>query len=1026
MVIRNDSSGQGHYRASRSGKVGAHEGVDYVCIKGEPLYAPEDCTIKRVAVQPYKSDPKYRGIEILTKNTNLWIKVFYVIPDKSLLGKTVKKGDIIGTCQAIKEKYGGSMQNHIHVEVRTKQRGDAYLLDPESIVGGSYTPAQIKNEPSVVASTKVVPWTNNGDWNGKFTSDLIDDPNFIGYGAKEFELFYEFEHEGVTNNYRLWQNLGLENRKLFGDNDGEFAPLKQYPIPAGVTLYVPIKDVSTISTAASDVPIENLTFPAAQTSNVASGNTLEYESNITVTKADKGSHYYPKLMKYVTLDPGYIPAYKNRGIDSKSIYPRLRVYAWSRTKQLELDYAWIDVTPYVQAMSISSTFDGSEFTLKLIPSLGRLSDLATRDITGIQQTWLEFDTFDSSIDHKVALGNINREVTWNDLRVEGSTVLGTEYLRNNQIHEKIFQQNDLFFIRFEQLESDTDEELINAEKVGHGWYDLIGLADNVEVMSNAQNTDVTINITGRDLTKGFIEDNTYFNPYSLGHSSSIYGGGQFGKNGRNLEGAFFDISALTSRSVRQSMEFLFHRISSIGYIPDDILDMFSDKTEVSLIRRPKKVGVDTETSEVKQARGIWQLVKFWIDDNIKDLRLVDDSISNPQGSVWDLMKKICQPPFVELFTETLGSTLYVIARRPPFEQVALSKIVNELQKDTRGGADYSLTDGGYTQGVTGPKLTAYQKYLECIEKKQSRLSRPKFNGERVNWEEANKKHQMRELGKIEISSDEEKKYMEQYGVVIVDDKVVNCNEGLKQIQDSTFPLIININEDDVLRDSFRHTQTAFAWYQVNDRGNFAGQNVSLGHIPAIYFDEYAQVFGNRKLEVTSNYSDFRFFETKKKIENSNLYAEQASQLLAFLVETNIHLPFTREGSFTINGDRRIKKGNYIFFRPTREIFYVERVENNISIGENIDRTTTVTVSRGMVIDYIDGKEETLWLRDGNTETRLVSYFNIVDIQKLRDGIYDTVNGGSAVNKFDYKADMLIDTAIMDFFLKKKQFKEHDL
>lgn len=886
-------------------------------------------------------------------------------------------------------------------------------------------PATTETYGSNQPSQKVVKWTNSGEYNGKTIEDLVSDPNFVGYGMDATELG-NFKHEGVSNKKRVWQALDLPNKKLFGDNSsGAYNPSKDYVLGRGVTLYIPIGEVSTISSEADNASAGGTSNQSTQTSHESTAAMTEYSSNITVTKGVEGK-FYPKVLKYVSLDPGYVPAYKDRGVVAKSIYPRLKVYAWSRAIYLENRHGFVDVTPCVQQMHISSTFNGSEFNIKLSPLIGRLNGKIDQSQANNQPLWQMSDFIDTRDGQVVKLGAINREVLFKDNRVEGSTVIASEYVRNHQYYEKIFQQNDMFFIRFEQLESDSDDNLSIQDKIGKGWYDLIGLADYAEVASTAQTTDVSINVMGRDLTKALLEDNSYFNPFSVGHSESIYGG-DVGGNDRFLGGAFLDVSAIIDRSIKQSMEFIFHRISSIGYVPNEVFELFPNKTEVSVFKKQKESDSDTKPVEVKPARGVWQLVKFWIDENIAPIRLVDDSVSNPQGSIWELMKKVCQDPFVELFTETLGSHFYVIARKPPFEQTTLSRIVGEVQSDTTGGADNRINGGGYIGSPSeGPKKSAYLKYLDCLEKKNASKRTPQFTIEAETYGDSSNRKKLAALEKIKISSGEEKDYLEKYGTVIVDDKIIDCNESLRSISDSTFPLIININEDDVLRDNFRMTQTAFSWYQIHDRGNFAGQNVSLGHVPALYFDDYAQVFGNRKLEVTSNYSDYRFFETKNKEKYSNLYAEQASQLLSFLVETNIHLPFTREGSFTINGDRRIKKGNYIYYRPTREVFYVDRVENDISIMGKMDRTTTVTVSRGMVIDYIDGIEEELYKKDGTTEKKFVSYFNIVNIEKLRNGIYDVVNGGPVEAKFDYKADMSVDVDIMNFFLKRKQFKEYDI
>lgn len=871
---------------------------------------------------------------------------------------------------------------------------------------------------------KVVEWTNTGEYNGKIIDHLTDNvETFPAYGADSEDII-TFEYNGVSNNKRLWQALDLPNKKLFGGNDGSYIANKDYPLGRGATIYIPISEIST----SGDVKITNVSTTVTgnntQTNKKSNNIIKEYNSNITVAKTNE-ARFYPKLLKYVSLDPGYTPAYKNRGITAKLIAPRLKVYIWSRALSLQGGQSgYIDVTPSVQQLSISSSMEGSEFTIKFSPLIGRLSVNSTSEIHSTQPVWEKSDEIMQDGGEIVALGNINRESTFKDPRVDSGEDISSEYIRNHQYYEKVLQQNDMVFVRFEQLNIDKDSEALAEDQVASSnWYDLIGLIDYAEVSSTAAMTDVAITAVGRDLTKALLEDNSYFNPYSVGHQGSLYGG-DIGYNGRYLEGGFKDVAAITDRSIKQMMEFIFHRISSIGYVPDEVFDKFPNKTNISIQTKYPESESDKNTTEVKRARGIWQLVKFWIDDNIKDIRLVDDSVSNPQGSVWDLMKKAVQEPFLELFTETLGTHFYVIARKPPFEQSVLSKIVNEIGSSNSGTT--GSENSGFEGGVSGVKASAYNKYLDCLDKKNVKVHAPRFSGSGFPSPSAEeqRRHALNQIGKIKVSSAEEKQYLEKFGAVIVDDKIVDCTEAMRDANNAKFPLIININEDDVYRDSFKQTQLAYSWYEVHDKGSFAGKDVSLGHIPAIYFDEYAQVFGNRKLEVTSNYSDFRFFETKDNPEKTNLYAEQTAQLLSFMVETNIHLPFTREGSFTVNGDRRIKKGNYIYYRPTREVFYVERVENNIMMGQNIDRTTTVTVSRGMVIDYIDGKEEVLSNKAGEEVTKLVSYFNIVDIPKLRDGIYNTVDGGAADDKFDHKADMAIDEDVMNFFLKKKQFKEY--
>ena len=67
-------------------------------------------------------------------------------------------------------------------------------------------------------------------------------------------------------------------------------------------------------------------------------------------------------------------------------------------------------------------------------------------------------------------------------------------------------------------------------------------------------------------------------------------------------------------------------------------------------------------------------------------------------------------------------------------------------------------------------------------------------------------------------------------------------------------------------------------------------------------------------------------------------------------------------------------GTFIRLAPTNELFYVTGV-NNTAVFSNdvVDRTTTITVERGMVMDYIPRSSQ-------------YSYFNIANIEGMRQEI----------------------------------------
>lgn len=212
-------------------------------------------------------------------------------------------------------------------------------------------------------------------------------------------------------------------------------------------------------------------------------------------------------------------------------------------------------------------------------------------------------------------------------------------------------------------------------------------------------------------------------------------------------------------------------------------------------------------------------------------------------------------------------------------------------------------------------------------------------------------------------------------------------------------LIIDITDDLVYGADLRFDDSeVYSWYRLTPRGNFFGDSkgISLLQFPAIFFERYAEIWGSRPLSVVSNYIDYNYLSNSQNKVDLDYLTKQSTQDLAYIVETHAYLPFTRTGTITILGDRRIKKGMFIRFRPTAEVFYVESVSNSwvFNQGGN-DRVTTLVVSRGMVERFMD-------------QTQRINYFNIIDLRKDQEG-------KSIDNNFKVNDD------VFDFFNKRQQF-----
>ena len=135
----------------------------------------------------------------------------------------------------------------------------------------------------------------------------------------------------------------------------------------------------------------------------------------------------------------------------------------------------------------------------------------------------------------------------------------------------------------------------------------------------------------------------------------------------------------------------------------------------------------------------------------------------------------------------------------------------------------------------------------------------------------------------------------------------------------------------------------------------------------------------------------------------------------YLIESNAYLPFTRRGTIVLNkGDRRIKKGSYIEYERTGEVFYVEAVINSASIsGNQVNRSTVLQVSRGMIKRFVD-KSSTVLVYEGEE----INYFNLVNLENLKSTLKEFMIKNE--RKSLMKA-VLVNKEVFNFFLSKKQF-----
>lgn len=231
--------------------------------------------------------------------------------------------------------------------------------------------------------------------------------------------------------------------------------------------------------------------------------------------------------------------------------------------------------------------------------------------------------------------------------------------------------------------------------------------------------------------------------------------------------------------------------------------------------------------------------------------------------------------------------------------------------------------------------------------------------------------------------------------------------------------VITVKADNVIQSSLAFSRQAYSWFAIQPATAF-DDNTREMFFPAVFFPEFAAIYGSNPLIIRDNYwNDWRTGKDdkegdKKALVNVTTGLKNSLRDFIYMIESHVYLPFTREGTITIQGDRRIKRGGWILLQDSDEMFYVEAVTNEFtSFGNGVSRTTTLQVSHGMKTRYIE--EDITSVDNLPYMKHPVSYFNLIDFA-LDDAAWNDENfePSKVINNFR------VNTDVLTFFLSKLQ------
>lgn len=765
-------------------------------------------------------------------------------------------------------------------------------------------------------------------------------------------------------------------------------PAKDLPIKFGTRLAIPANEIERIGLLTQGLEVVSNNVPAFKARALAE------------LQAD--SKYNP--VKKTALN--YTGTNRGKLVESS---PEYTVWVWCRAlstdKQEENEGQIFNITPFVQKVTTNVGKNGGNFQITLPPLTCEIEN----------GKWI------IKKESVVEFENTQRNTQQGGSYVASVDILTEdndgETRRSQFLFHNILQANDIVWIRFETLEMEKDQRIIDNKgftidksDIPGRIYDMIGLIDENQQTISGANNDVSINIQGRDLSKLFIEDGTYFYALEMAQGQMNFTGGSTQRN-ELMQRVFTDNALIYfglyfNNSIENVFKFVIQQLSSIKIAPDSLFESYGDRRSkrfnserqylqqnqnqstarqnliskgyeaIKTVRKSKGLTNASANEEQKQAIKIWDSVtKFFT--AMRDQKAA-------QATGWNAFRygieQLAPNTYPSSFYSDLKLMTYSASEANQNGEQALINVVNQyidinqshppykdLWKEEPAPGIWSIIKLVIDEGVAGRRI---------VDSSASSANGSLINFFRKVCQEPFVEFYMDTYGD-QFHLVIRKPPFDEAGLISTLDRLITVEEKDGKSTKVNANLI-DIEIEDVIQESLSYDdKNAVSWYHLTPQYNFIGNasSYSLAYLPAIYFQEYAEVWGNRPLELSHNYMPRIPLDPSSS--NLDLSERQAYEDLKYMVETNAYLPFTRSGTIKTNGDRRLKRGDFVRYKSTGEIFYIESVQQHAQVSDDgLDRSTTLEVSRGMIETLIRGNNANA--EDGNVRDVDYGYFNIVN------------------------------------------------
>ncbi|MEX0595155.1 MAG: hypothetical protein WD512_01560, partial [Candidatus Paceibacterota bacterium] len=120
----------------------------------------------------------------------------------------------------------------------------------------------------------------------------------------------------------------------------------------------------------------------------------------------------------------------------------------------------------------------------------------------------------------------------------------------------------------EKRNKDQERFLVDETDIPNKVYDMIGMVDSSQLAIQPQSAEISIDISGRDLTKTILDDGSYF--YIEEFVGNIFANKELSKKlASRIYGRIENFQTLGFRSLAQSVNIVVNQFAATGYLPEN-------------------------------------------------------------------------------------------------------------------------------------------------------------------------------------------------------------------------------------------------------------------------------------------------------------------------------------------------------------------------------------------------------------------------------------------------------------------------